>query len=34
MKIRPVDADLLHADGQINRHDRGNDVFSQFCERA
>jgi hypothetical protein len=30
MKIRPVEAELLHADG----HDESNGSFSQFCERA
>jgi len=31
MKIRPVGPDLLHADGQTDRHDEGNSRFSQFC---
>jgi hypothetical protein len=30
MKIRPVRAELFHADG----HDEANRRFSQFCERA
>jgi len=30
MKIRPVRAELFHADG----HDEGNSRFSQFCKRA
>jgi hypothetical protein len=38
MKIRPVGAELLHADGradrQTKRHDEANSRFSQFCERA
>jgi len=38
MKIRPVEAELFHADRQTdrraNRHDEGNSCFSQFCERA
>jgi hypothetical protein len=31
MKIRPVEAELFHADGQ---KDPANSRFSQFCERA
>jgi hypothetical protein len=27
-------AELLHADGQTDRHDEANSRFSQFCERA
>jgi len=38
MKIRPVGAELFHADGQkdeqTDRHDEANRRFSQFCERA
>jgi hypothetical protein len=42
MKIRPVGADLFHADGQpvgrteeqAERHDEANSRFSQFYERA
>jgi hypothetical protein len=34
MKIRPVGAELLYADGQTDRHDEANSRFSQFCERA
>jgi hypothetical protein len=36
MKIRPVGAELFHADGdrQTDRHDEANSRFSQFCERA
>jgi hypothetical protein len=38
MKIRPVGAELYHADrrtdGQEDRHDEANSGFSQFCERA
>ena len=30
MKIRPVVAELFHAD----RHDEANSRFSKFCERA
>ena len=32
-KIRPVGADLFHADGQTDRHDEANSRFSQFCEK-
>jgi hypothetical protein len=31
MKIRPVGAELFHADGQTDRHDEANIHFSQFC---
>jgi hypothetical protein len=38
MKIRPVEAEFLHADGRTdghtNRHDEANSRFSKFCERA
>jgi len=34
MKIRPVGAELLHSDGQMDRHDEATSRFSQFCERA
>ena len=34
MKIRPVGAELFHADGRTDRHDEANSRFSQFCERA
>jgi len=34
MKIRPMGAELFHADGQIDRHDEANGRFSQFYERA
>ena len=38
MKIRPVGAELIHADGrtdgQMDRHDEANSLCSQFCERA
>ena len=34
MKIRPVGAELFHADGQTNRHDEANSPISEFCERA
>ena len=32
MKIRTVGAELLHAEGQTDRHDEINSRFSQFCE--
>ena len=36
MKIRPVGAELFHADrwidGQMDRHDETNILFSKFCE--
>ena len=34
IKIRPVGAELLHADRQIVKHDAVNNSFSEFCERA
>jgi hypothetical protein len=40
MKIRPVEAELFHADGRTDRqtdrdrHDEANSRFSQFCEHA
>ena len=34
IKIRHVDAELFHADGQKDRHDEANGGFSQFYERA
>ena len=34
MKIRPVGAELFHADGQMDRHGAANSRFSHFCERA
>jgi hypothetical protein len=34
MKIRPVGAELLHADRQIYRHDEANSRFSQIWEHA
>jgi len=30
IEIRPVGADLCHADGQTDRHDEPNSCFSQF----
>jgi len=36
IKIRPVGAEMFHADGRSNgdRHDETNRQFSQFCRRA
>jgi len=34
MKIRPVGAELFHADGWTDRHDEANSQFSQSCERT
>ena len=34
MKIRPVGAQLFHADGRTDRRDEANSRFSQLCERA
>ena len=34
MKIRPLKAQLLHADGRTDRNDEANSRFSQFCKRA
>jgi hypothetical protein len=33
VKIRPVGAELFHADGQTDSYDEANSGFSQFCER-
>ena len=32
MKIRPVGAELFHADRQRYRHDEAKSRISQFCE--
>jgi hypothetical protein len=34
MKIRPVGAELLHADRRTGRHDEANTRISKFCERS
>ena len=34
MKMRPLEAELFRADGQMERHDEANIRFSQYCERA
>jgi hypothetical protein len=33
MKIRPVEAELFHADRLKDRRDEANSYSSQFCER-
>ena len=32
MNIRPVGAELFHADGRTEGYDGANSRFSQFCE--
>jgi hypothetical protein len=34
MQMRPLGAELFHADGQTDIHDKGKRRYSQFCERA
>jgi len=34
MEIRPVGAELCHADRRTDRHDEANSRFLQFCERV
>ena len=34
MKIRPVGAELLHADGRTDWYNEANTQFPQFCESA
>jgi len=34
MKIQLLRAELFQADGQTDRHDENNSLFSQFCKRA
>jgi len=34
MKIRPMDAELLQADGHTDRHDEAKSCFSQSCKGA
>jgi hypothetical protein len=34
MKIRPMGAELFHADRQTDRHNEANSRFSQLCENA
>jgi len=32
MKIRPMGAELFHADGRMDRHDEANSCLLQFCK--
>ena len=34
MKIRPVGAELFHADGQMETPEEANSWFLQFCKSA
>jgi len=34
IKICPVVAEMFHTDGEMDRHDKPNSRFSQFCERT
>jgi len=34
MKIRPLEAQLFHADRWTERHDEVNSPFAQFCKSA
>jgi hypothetical protein len=34
MRIRPVGAELFHADGRTDRPDEADSCFSQFCQSA
>ena len=34
MQIRPVGAELFHADGRTGGHDEADSCFSQFCESS
>jgi hypothetical protein len=34
MKIRPLGAQLFHADKEADKHDEAIRSFSQLCERA
>jgi len=34
MKIRPVGAELSHADAQTDQHHETDSRFSHFCEHA
>jgi len=34
MKIRRVEGEMFHSDGQTDRHDEANSRFWQICERA
>ena len=34
MKIPPVEAEVFHAVGHADKHDKANGFFSQFCENT
>jgi len=34
MKIRPVGAEMFHADGRTDMYDEANSRFTQFCESS
>ena len=34
VKIRPMEAELFHVDGETDRHNEANNRFSQVCERT
>jgi len=34
MKIRVVESELFHAEGQTDRHDEANSHYSPFCGSA
>lgn len=34
MKILPVGAVLFHADKQVDKHEKANSRFSEFCKDA
>jgi hypothetical protein len=33
-EIRPVEAELFHADRQMDRRDKANSCYLQFCEHT
>jgi len=34
MKIHPVGAEIFHADGWTDGHDKAKSCFSQFCKHT
>jgi hypothetical protein len=34
MKIRPLVAEMFHANGRTDGHEATNNIFTQFCERT
>jgi len=34
MKTHPVGDELLHMDGHVDRHDKANSHFLQFCKHT